>query len=629
MAKDELRIFTPIGMLGYGFSEDIFWSTMAEGVDAVILDAGSTDSGPSKLALGKSVCTRQAYERDLDILVAGCHVYRKPLLIGSAGGDGSTRGVDLFVDIIKEVIVKKGYRPMKVVSIEAEISKSTVRDQFEKGLVQPCGIAVPELQPQNIDDATRIVAQMGIEPWLKAMGEHPDFDIIVGGRSYDPSPYAAFCVYHGITDLGVAYHMGKIMECGALCSVPKSREALAIVRKDSFDIRALDLRSRCTALSVASHTLYEKTRPDILTGPGGDLCLQDSQYEELPDQRTVRVRGARFVSVEKGEYTIKLEAARQNGFHSMFIGGFTDRILINQLDDFLSRAKHTVREACHFPFELEFRVYGRDGTSVCAEAIDALAQTTMPNEVGICGHARAATQEEAAHVAHTARVFCMHASYPNQRATGGNFAMPFAPFDIPLGPVCEFCIYHTMVVNDPTEHFTVREQLVHGDNTTAPTVPRVERRATGAESHVEKPKSAMKQNDMLPRESASDHTPNGHQSVSVLGNIAPPASGHVFLADLANIIRSKNAGPYELTLDVMFHDAESVAKVKKTNILTRATIAKLYGVPEADIIACLWWHPAHAFKATLKRPIPCGGFLDRDAHGSAQHMPLMELQIPV
>lgn len=82
MAKDELRIFTPIGMLGYGFSEAIFWSTMAEGVDAVILDAGSTDSGPSKLALGKSTGTRKAYEQDLRTLVAGCHVYRKPLLIG-------------------------------------------------------------------------------------------------------------------------------------------------------------------------------------------------------------------------------------------------------------------------------------------------------------------------------------------------------------------------------------------------------------------------------------------------------------------------------------------------------------------------------------------------------------------
>ncbi|KAJ5804921.1 hypothetical protein N7474_010808 [Penicillium riverlandense] len=603
MSKDELRIFTPIGMLGYGFSEAIFWSTMAEGVDAVILDAGSTDSGPSKLALGKSTGTRQAYERDLGVLVAGCHVYRKPLLIGSAGGDGSTRGVGMFVDIIKEVILKEGYRTMKVVSIEAEISKSVIRDHYKNGLIHPCGNAVPELEPQDINDATRIVAQMGIEPWLKAMREHPDFDIIVGGRSYDPSPYAAFCVYHGITDLGVAYHMGKIMECGALCSVPKSREALAIVRKDSFDIRALDPPSRCTAVSVASHTLYEKTRPDILTGPGGDLYLENTEYEELPDQRTVRVRGAKFVSVKEGEYTIKLEAARQNGYHSMFIGGFTDRILINQIDDFLSRAKRAVREYCSFPFELEFRVYGRNGTSVCGEGISALAQPIMPNEVGICGHARANTQEEATHVAHTARVFCMHASYSNQRATAGNFALPFAPFEIPLGPVCEFCIYHTMVVNDPTESFPIHEQLLHGENTAAATIPKVK---IGAELNEREPNPATEQNDTLHEESVepvSCYTANGCQSVSVLGNITPPAPGHIFLADLAKVIRSKNAGPYELTLDVMFHDIESVTKVKQTNILTRSTMANLYGVPEDDVVACLWWHPALAFKATIKRPM--------------------------
>ncbi|KAJ5595469.1 uncharacterized protein N7459_001677 [Penicillium hispanicum] len=625
MAKDELRIFTPIGMLGYGFSEQIFWSTMAEGVDAVILDAGSTDSGPSKLALGKSTGTRQAYERDLGVLVAGCHVYRKPLLIGSAGGDGSTRGVDMFVDIIQEAIRREGYRPMKVVSIEAEISKSVVRDHYERSLVKPCGSAVPELEPRDIDDATRIVAQMGIEPWLKAMEEHPDFDIIVGGRSYDPSPYAAFCLSHGITDLGVAYHMGKIMECGALCSVPKSREALAIVRNDSFDIRALDLRSRCTAVSVASHTLYEKTRPDILTGPGGDLHLEDTQYEELPDGRTVRVRGARFAPVEEGGYTIKLEAGRQDGYHSMFIGGFTDRILINQIDDFFSRAKLAVREACHFPFELEFRVYGRDGTAVCGRGIGGSTPVIMPDEIGICAHAKAATQEDATHVAHTARVFCMHASYPIQRATAGNFAMPFAPFDIPLGPVCEFCIYHTMVVNDPTEYFTIRETLLHGENTAASTAPDMERRATGTGSHIKEPASATEKKDLLAGTSASHPTAN--QSVSVLGDLTP-AAGHIFLADLAKVVRSKNAGPYEITLDVMFHDAETVAKVKESNILTPTTIANLYDVPESDVIACLWWHPALAFKVTLKRPMVSGGFWDRDAHGSAQHMPLMTLQIP-
>jgi hypothetical protein len=80
--KDELRILTPIGMLGYGFSEDIFWSALDDGVDAVILDSGSTDSGPSKLALGSTTVSRKSYERDLSVLVAACHYYNVPLLIG-------------------------------------------------------------------------------------------------------------------------------------------------------------------------------------------------------------------------------------------------------------------------------------------------------------------------------------------------------------------------------------------------------------------------------------------------------------------------------------------------------------------------------------------------------------------
>lgn len=71
-------------MLGYGFSETIFWDTLEQGVDAVILDSGSTDSGPSKLALGKPTVSKKSYERDLALLVAGVNHYHKPLLIGKS-----------------------------------------------------------------------------------------------------------------------------------------------------------------------------------------------------------------------------------------------------------------------------------------------------------------------------------------------------------------------------------------------------------------------------------------------------------------------------------------------------------------------------------------------------------------
>ncbi len=132
---------------------------------------------------------------------------KTPVLIGCAGGDGSNAHVDVFVDIIQDIIQKKGHRPMKIVKIYSEIDKDLVKGKLGAGAIDPCGTAVPPLRLQDIEDASLIVAQMGMEPYLKAMEEHPDFDIIVGGRSYDPSPYAAFCLHHGFNDRGLAYHM--------------------------------------------------------------------------------------------------------------------------------------------------------------------------------------------------------------------------------------------------------------------------------------------------------------------------------------------------------------------------------------------------------------------------------------
>lgn len=200
--KEELKIFTPVGQFGQGWNTSIFWDTIESGVDAIIADAGSTDSGPGRLALGKTAASMAGYKRDYGEVVKACHTHRVPTLIGSAGGSGSNDFVDMSTQIIKEIIKENGYRPMKVISIYAEIPKDVVRQKLHDKLVSPCGQGVPELLENDIDSATRIVAQMGLEPYLKAMNENPDFDIIIGGRAYDPAPYAAFCLHHGFNDMG-------------------------------------------------------------------------------------------------------------------------------------------------------------------------------------------------------------------------------------------------------------------------------------------------------------------------------------------------------------------------------------------------------------------------------------------
>ena len=57
------------------------------------------------------------------------------------------------------------------------------------------------------------------------------------------------------------------------------------------------------------------------------------------------------------------------------------------------------------------------------------------------------------------------------------------------------------------------------------------------------------------------------------------------LGDLARLIRSKNAGPFTLTFDVMFDDDATYQRVLKSRVLTKERFARMYKVPEEDEFA--------------------------------------------
>lgn len=100
------------------------------------------------------------------------------------------------------------------------------------------------------------------------------------------------------------------------------------------------------------------------------------------------------------------------------------------------------------------------------------------------------------------------------------------------------------------------------------------------------------------------------------------------LSEIASVIRSKNAGPYEITFDVMFSDIAGYARVRDSGVLTRETIADLYQIPDADITYCAFFAPALAFKFTLLRRGDQGGVGERDTFGAQQHAPLLGLAVP-
>ena len=99
------------------------------------------------------------------------------------------------------------------------------------------------------------------------------------------------------------------------------------------------------------------------------------------------------------------------------------------------------------------------------------------------------------------------------------------------------------------------------------------------------------------------------------------------LAELARLIRSKNAGPFELTFDIMFEDEARYRRVKQSGALTREAVATRYGLAP-DEVKFFYCDNALAVKATIPRPYTQGDLYDADGHGGQQYAPLMDIEIP-
>jgi hypothetical protein len=99
------------------------------------------------------------------------------------------------------------------------------------------------------------------------------------------------------------------------------------------------------------------------------------------------------------------------------------------------------------------------------------------------------------------------------------------------------------------------------------------------------------------------------------------------IADLAVLVRSKNAGPFWLTIDIMFDDEAKYRRVRDSEVITRAGIAKMFGRNSADIII-VNHDIALAIKVSFPRPQSSGSKYDSDVYGGQQYAPLLALAVP-
>ncbi|OLN97896.1 hypothetical protein CCHL11_02470 [Colletotrichum chlorophyti] len=526
---------------------------------AIIVDSGSTDGGPYKLGMGKMTCGRGSYVRDLEPMLAACFHHKVKVLIGSAGGDGSNKHVAEMLNIVTEIAQRKGYN-FKVATILAGMDRDWIKSRISQNRVGPCGPVEP-LPPDAVDSAVDVVSQMGAEPYIEALKDNPD--IIIGGRSYDPAPFAAFSIARGVLP-DVAWHMGKIMECGGICAIPKGRSMIATMRKDSFDLTPLSPTERCTPLSVAAHTLYEKTRPDRLPGPGGVLNLDGAKYDQVTP-KTCRVSGAKF---ERTPYQVKLEG----------IDSFLERVRVYSQNLFPELDKS---EQCR----LLYHVYGKNGVMGPLEP----AQVT-PHEIAVLGEVVAPTSE------------LSHTIANNVLATTGNFASPLSPHEQDAGAVFKFSLYHLVDLDEGEEIsiFPVQIQNV------------------GCPDANPEP--------LAPISSETFAKTDIDELAPVVPKRVP--TGEAPLSEIARIVRSKNSGPFAITFDVTFDDAAVYHRVKEANVFTNETIRSLYHITDKDILTNMYFEPALAWKCTIKRQWAQGSVGERDTLGTQQHAPLPSIRIP-
>lgn len=447
---EELRILSPTAILGYGFPESSFENGMARKPHVIAVDAGSTDPGPYYLGSGESFTDRRAVKRDLAIMVPAAKSAGIPLIIGSAGGAGARSHVALTLDIINEIVNEKKLH-LKIAVINSELEKDFLLESLEMGNILPLYPVKPLSKEQLLASKT-IVGQMGEAPFIQAL--ETGVDLILAGRAYDPSVFAALAVKEGF-DRGLALHLGKILECAAIAALPGSGSdsMLGTLRKDHFDLEPLSDNRVCTVLSVAAHTLYEKSDPYHLPGPGGILNLKDCEFTQI-DERCVRVKGTRFEPTD--EYFVKLEGARKVGYRTISVAGISDPVMISKIEEILEGVKSRVidnfSDSDFGEFYLNFNIYGKEGVALLPEVYDGAAI----KELGVVIEAVAQNQEEANAICGFARSTALHFGYEGRIATAGNLAFPFSPSDAEMGEVYEFSVYHLLKTTSETALFPIK-----------------------------------------------------------------------------------------------------------------------------------------------------------------------------
>jgi hypothetical protein len=682
MANLIYRVVSACGALGYGYPKSSMDQALKGRIDAVISDAGSMDAGPYYLGTGTEYFEREAVKQDYRYMVEAGEKIDGPVILGSCGMAGGTRNLEWMVNVAKEVFAELNVRNAKVAVIDAQLDPTFVIRELKDGKLLPTGVG-PQLCESALREST-IVGQMGIHPLMSALESGAKY--ILAGRSCDVALFASDMIRRGI-DPGLAYHVGHVLECGALACDPGSPSdcLVAEVYDDGTAVFvAPDSNRRCTPYSIAAHSLYEESHPQLQFYPEGILAMEKTQFFAR-DARSSGIRDSVFVhSAKPWPWSIKLEGARHVGARKVSLVHLDPADLAKVPADVL--------------------VYGRNG-------IHKTPVQAPQRELGIIIETTSADAEAATKLASLLTHYLIHYGYPGRKATAGNIAYPMSPnivsfrradgsfgAIVPSGtrdPVF-FANYGRIkaavikileeefpdalsaasyrIIDADAEHPVALLRTVDRDPTLLATRHQAEiAQLTSVASaqpgslfdldaadayewtlyHLIQNEEVIKK-VLFPisyfRANGADWTAAGtarpvyydigvknytgdvnDSTLSLIADVPPigEPAGERRLLDMAVVIRSKDAGINRLVFDIVFNSAADYESALTSNVFAKSSVARLLGLPAERVVGTFFVDSCNAIKLTVDRPNISASLDEHDVFGAQQQAAVETLSVPV
>lgn len=682
MPKLVYRVISACGALGYGYPKESLDVALQGRVDAIICDGGSMDAGPYYLGTGTEYFETEAVKLDFRHMAEAGARIGCPVILGSCGMAGGDRNLDGMISIAREVFGELGIQNTKVAVIRSELDPEIVIREFRSGSLRATGVG-PELDEEALREST-IVGQMGIHPLITALESGAQF--ILAGRSCDIALFASDMIRRNI-DAGLAYHVGHVLECGALACDPGSPSDCLVAEiydDGSAVFTAPNPARRCTAYSIAAHSLYEESHPQLQYYPEDILVMEKTQFFSR-DSRSAGIRGSRFVHAGKPwPWSIKLEGSRRVGAR---------KVSLIHLDP---------ADLAKIPADI--LVYGRNG-------VQAQPVGDNQQELGIIVEATGKTREAAVLLASLLTHYLIHYGYPGRKATAGNIAYPLSPnlvsFErgdgsfgaiVPSGtrdPVffANYAAIKAAVLKLIADEFpdalqnatyaiidadashpvallrTVDRdagQLAQRHQQEIERITRVAKPGPGSLLNLDAPDAYawslyhllqnedVIKNTMFPityfAADGADWTEQGSERPRYFdigernyrGNVDdrtlsliadhPPAGAPIAshrLLDMAVVIRSKDAGINRLTFDIIFTSGENYEAALHSNVFTRSSVAKLLNLPVERVVGSYFVDSCNAIKISIDRPNISASLDERDVFGAQQQAEIERMVVPI